>query len=704
MKLAEERETAPSPSPSNGIPARRTSRAKGWMPLAMLVGGSLLLIALTFLSLTQGMKALSPSTVIDALFWPKDLPEHRAINGVRLPRTVMGLLSGAALAVAGALMQTVTRNPLASETTLGVNAGAFLVVVVGTIFWPGMLHQYAFLFAVLGGGAAALAVFGMGGGRKGTPIRIALSGMIVTLVLSSVTSALMMLFEQDTQGLFVWGSGSLNQNDWSGVQFVWPWVVGGIAAVLLAVRHLDLLAFGEESARSLGQNVGRTRMFAMCVSIVLACVSVSVVGPIGFIGLLAPHIVKLSGMRTHALQLPVSAIWGAAILVGADTIARGFAASAVGELPAGAVTAFIGGPWIIWLALQASKSAASSSSSLEGRSSMNVGSLGRRLPFVPFVIISTVLLVVVSIAALMSGTLHLSVSEVIATLTGSGTKLHEKILLDLRLPRLLTAAVVGMILAASGALMQSAVRNPLADPQIVGVSSGAGVGAMVLLVLFPQLPAGWVPVGAFLGGIAAAVIVYAAAWRRGLSPTVLTLVGIAVAASGTALINILVVYAKLTLAPALTWLAGSTYARSWPEFAQTVPFALVLLPIAWWMGRKVDLLSFQDDSSTGLGLPVRRTRLLATLLAVVLASSAVAAVGAVGFIGLLAPHAARMLVGSNHRRLMVLSSLLGAILLVSADWIGRIMLSPREIPSGIVVALIGAPYLIFLMFKSRTAK
>ncbi|MFC4098912.1 Fe(3+)-hydroxamate ABC transporter permease FhuB [Paenibacillus xanthanilyticus] len=673
------------------------------MPFAMLAGGSLLLVALTFFSLTQGMKALSPSTVVDALFWPKDTPEHRAINGVRLPRTVMGLLSGAALAVAGALMQSVTRNPLASETTLGVNAGAFLVVVIGTIFWPGLLHQYAFLFAVLGGGAAALAVFGMGGGRKGTPIRIALSGMIVTLVLSSVTSALMMLFEQDTQGLFVWGSGSLNQNDWSGVQFVWPWVLGGVVAVLLASRHLDLLAFGEESARSLGQNVGRTRMFAMAIGIVLACVSVSVVGPIGFIGLLAPHIVKLSGMRAHALLLPVSAIWGAAILVGADTVARGFAASAVGELPAGAVTAFIGGPWIIWLALQASKHAASSSP-IEGRSSMSVGSIGRRLPFVPLVIVSAVLLVVVSIAALMNGTLHLSVSEVVATLTGSGTKLHEKVLLELRLPRLLTAAVVGMILAASGALMQSAVRNPLADPQIVGVSSGAGVGAMLLLVVFPQLPAGWVPVGAFIGGIAAAVIVYAAAWRRGLNPTVLTLVGIAVAASGTALINILVVYAKLTLAPALTWLAGSTYARSWPEFAQVVPFALILLPIGWWMGRKVDLLSFQDDSSTGLGLPVRRTRLLVTLLAVVLTSAAVSAVGAVGFIGLLAPHAARMLVGSNHRRLLVLSSLLGAILLVAADWIGRIMLSPREIPSGIVVALIGAPYLIFLMFKSRTAK
>jgi len=672
------------------------------MPFVMLAGGIVLLVFLSFISLTQGIAKLSPSTVMQALFAPQDVPEHRFINGVRLPRTVIGLLSGAALAVAGALMQSVTRNPLASETTLGINAGAFLVVVVGTIFWPGLLHQYAFLFAIIGGVAAALAVFGMGGGRKGTPVRIALSGMIVTLVLSSITSALMMLFEQDTQGLFLWGSGSLNQNDWSGVHFAWPWISCGLLAVLFAVRHLDLLAFGDESAQSLGLNSSTIRMFAMGAGIVLACVSVSIVGPIGFIGLLAPHIVKLSGMRRHIWLLPISAVWGAAILVGADTIARGFVNSAIGELPAGAVTAFIGAPWIIWLALKASKHSAGGA--IEGRTSMYVGTFSRRLPYWLLVLVSLILLVAVCVTALMSGTLRLSASEVIQTLFGQGTALHTKIIWDLRLPRLLTAAVVGIALAASGSLMQSAVRNPLADPQIVGVSSGAGVGAMLLLIVFPQLPVGWVPVGAFIGGIAAAVIVYSAAWRRGLNPTVLTLVGIAVAASGSALINILVIYAKLTLAPALAWLAGSTYARSWPDFWRVLPFIVILLPIGWWLGRRVDLLAFNDESSKGLGLSVRWTRLLVALLSVLLASAAVAAVGAVGFIGLLAPHAARMLVGSNHRRVLLLSCLLGAILLVAGDWAGRMILSPREIPSGIMVALIGAPYLVFLMVQARSAK
>lgn len=248
-------------------------------------------------------------------------------------------------------------------------------------------------------------------------------------------------------------------------------------------------------------------------------------------------------------------------------------------------------------------------------------------------------------------------------------------------------------------MMQSAVRNPLADPQIVGVTSGAGVGAILLLLVFPHL-SDWMPLGALLGGIASAVIVYAVSWRRGLNPIILTLVGIAVAAAGAAFINILIVQAQLLAAPALAWMAGSTYGRGYVEVSRLLPALLVLLPVAWWLGRRVDLLSFNDESSMGLGLRVRRTRLYVAMIAVLLASLAVASVGAVGFIGLLAPHAARILVGSHHRKAVVISALLGALLLAAADLIGRTILIPKDIPSGIVVALLGAPYLFLLMFRS----
>ncbi|WP_339269415.1 Fe(3+)-hydroxamate ABC transporter permease FhuB [Paenibacillus sp. FSL W8-0187] len=659
------------------------------------------LLFLTFISLTQGLADISVKTVVQALVSPQDIADHHLIRSVRLPRTVMGLLSGAALAVSGVLMQTVTRNPLASETTLGVNAGAYLAVVAGMIFWPGLLHQYALPLAVSGGTLAAVAVYALAGKTQGSPLRIALSGMIVTLVLSSVTSALVLLNQQTTQGIFLWGSGSLIQNDWDGVAFSWPWIIGGLIVLCLAVRQWDILTLNEESARSLGQKVGTTRLLAMGAAIVLACVTVSVVGPIGFIGLVAPHLVRLSGVIRHAGLIPLAALWGSALLVGADTVARMFI-NAYGELPVGAITAMIGAPCLIWLAMRVSRSLIGGSGA-SGGSAMAVTSL-RRIPYPALVTLFSVLLALVWIFSLMSGSLRIPFTEVLAVLTGGGESMYRQILLEFRLPRLLTAGLSGMALAVSGSLLQNAVRNPLGDPQVIGVTSGAGAGALLLMIGFPQLSAGWVPVGAVLGGLAAAALVYAVSWKRGLHPTILTLVGIAVAALGSAIINLMIIHAKVDVAPALSWMAGSTYNRGWTEVQRIVPAILILLPLAAWLGRKVDLLTFSEESSTGLGLHVRNTRMYVAIIAVLLASIAAANVGSVGFIGLLAPHAARMLVGARHRQSMVIAALLGGILLAGADWIGRVVMIPKELPSGIVTALLGAPYLLYLMGKTNKLK
>ncbi|MGF7032449.1 iron complex transport system permease protein [Paenibacillus mucilaginosus] len=659
------------------------------------------MFVLTFVSLTQGLADISVMTVVQALVFPQDTADHHMIRSVRLPRTVMGLLAGAALAVSGVLMQTVTRNPLASETTLGVNAGAYLAVVAGMLFWPGLLHQYALPLAVAGGTLAAFAVYALAGRTKGSPLRIALSGMIVTLVLSSVTSALILLNQQTTQGIFLWGSGSLVQNDWDGVRFTWPWILGGVIVLFLAARQWDVLTLSEESARSLGQNVGTTRFLAMGAAIVLACVTVSVVGPIGFLGLVVPHLVRLSGVSKHAGLIPLAALWGAGLLVGADAVSRMFV-NAYGELPVGAITAMLGAPCLIWLAMRVSRSMAGGRDSSGG--SMMAGTGLRRLPYPALAALTGVLLVLVWGLSLSSGTLRIPLAEVAAVLTGGGEAMHRQILLEHRLPRLLTAGLSGMAIAVSGSLLQHAVRNPLGDPQVVGVTSGAGAGALLLMIGFPQLSAGWIPVGAVLGGIAAAALVYAVSWKRGLHPTIVTLVGIAAAAFGSAIINLLIIYAKVDVAPALSWMAGSTYNRGWTEVQRIVPFLLILLPLAAWLGRRVDLLTFSEETSTGLGLPVRKTRMYAAVIAVLLSSIAAANVGSVGFIGLLAPHAARMLVGVNHRQSVVIAALLGGILLAGADWIGRIIMIPKELPSGIVTALLGAPYLLYLMTKSNGTK
>lgn len=166
----------------------------------------------------------------------------------------------------------------------------------------------------------------------------------------------------------------------------------------------------------------------------------------------------------------------------------------------------------------------------------------------------------------------------------------------------------------------------------------------------------------------------------------------------------MIIHAELDVAPALSWMAGSTYNRSWTEVLRILPAILILLPLAAWLGRRVDLLTFSEDTSNGLGLHVRNTRIYVAVIAVLLASIAAANVGSVGFIGLLAPHAARMLVGSNHRKSMVIAALIGGILLAGADLIGRVVIIPKELPSGIVTALLGTPYLLYLMSQTNKLK
>ncbi|WP_246067002.1 iron ABC transporter permease [Paenibacillus koleovorans] len=668
----------------------------GWKILFIFGGGLVLLAALLFVSLTYGVANISLRQVIDAIVNPGDDPAHQMVRGVRMPRAMMGLLAGASLAVCGALMQTITRNPLASATTFGLNAGAYFAIMFTAVFFPALRTSAPLPLALAGALAAAALTYGIAGGKRSTPVAMAVGGMIVALVLSSFTSALQLLFETQASQLLAWGAGSLVQNDWSGVQYAWPWVVAGIVFSLFFARGFDLLELGEETARSLGQKVESARFVGMAVAVLLAGVTVSVVGPIGFVGLIAPHLVRLIGLRRHLLLLPASALWGAIILVGADTIARMFRSS-LGELPAGAVTAVIGAPWLIWLAVRAVKGR----SSQEGSgSSMSVGSLRAPIPYPVLVVVMVSLLATLMIGGLMAGTLKLSVPDVWAVLVGGGEAFTRNIVLELRLPRILVAACAGAALALAGSMLQGAVRNPLADPSVIGVTSGAGCGALGAMVLLPQAAAVMIPVGAFVGALIAAGCVYLFSWRKGLNPVTLLLVGIGVSAIGTAGIQFFVIKLSIGASPALAWLAGSTYAKGYTELQRLVVVLALLAPAAWWLGRKVELLSFSDNVALGLGLKLQHARLLSAGIGVLLAATAVACVGSIGFIGLLAPHMVRFLVGHQHRKALVLSALTGSALLVAADLIGKTVIAPKEIPAGIVVALIGTPYLLMLMYRS----
>ena len=332
-------------------------------------------------------------------------------------------------------------------------------------------------------------------------------------------------------------------------------------------------------------------------------------------------------------------------------------------------------------------------------------SYARRVAVSPAVLLGLLggLLIMLTVIGIMVGDVRVDPALLVRTLRGEGTALAERIIFDVRLPRLLVAALAGAALAVSGVLVQGVVRNPLAGPEIVGVTSGAGLGALVIMVLFPSSSPSVIAVAAFIGAFVAFGIVYLAAWQGAVAPERFALVGVAVSAFCSAGTSVLIVKAELRVAQALVWLSGSTYAGSWDDAARLAVGSALLLPFAWLIARPLDILGLGDHTAQSLGIPLERARLVILLIALGLAAITISTVGTIGFVGLVAPHAARLLLGtsSRHRWLIPVAALLGAIVVVAADVVGRFVLAPKEIPAGLVTTLLGAPYFLFLLRRSR---
>lgn len=273
-------------------------------------------------------------------------------------------------------------------------------------------------------------------------------------------------------------------------------------------------------------------------------------------------------------------------------------------------------------------------------------------------------------------------------------------LVDVRLPRIACAAAVGAALSVSGALLQTALRNPLADPGIVGVTAGAGLAALIGILFFPERPA-WVPGLAFVGGLAAVAIVLALGRARGRSagPLRLVLSGVglqAICFAGTALLSFLFA----DRAPSfLAFLVGSLNGLGWHEAALVAVPTVIGLAIAAILRRPLDVLLLDDATAGGLGVSVRRARFGTAALGAWLAAGAVSVAGLVGFVGLVVPNGVRMLVGPEHRDQLPVSALAGAALTVAADTAARTLAAPIELPVGALLAMIGGPYFLFVLWR-----
>lgn len=641
-----------------------------------LTGGFFLLFVLSIIHLTQGQAEFTASQLLKDV-WVEGRIQDIVVS-LRLPRLVIGIFAGGALAVSGAILQTLTKNPLASPGTLGINAGAFFFVVLSMIFFPSLLGNFPFLTALFGAVLSAVMVIILSG-KQMDPIRVALTGMIISLLFSSITGTLQLLFENQTNGLFLWGSGTLVQLNWDGVRFAAPIVGITFVFALVMAKSMDILLLGDDVATSLGQNVIVVKLVTWVIAIVLAASTVSVVGPIGFIGLMAPHIIRMMGVRGHFQIILQSFLWGGVLLIGADVLGRLIQPGQ--EIPVGAMTALVGGPWLLYLAWKTAKST-------KGGDRQMGGAL--KPIKLPYAMIVTVILIV-------------SIVLVAISYNGMSWSMEwmKPVIWNFRIPRVLTAFIVGIMLAITGVLLQGVLRNPLADASVLGVTSMGGAGAMLLLVIFPAVPVEFLPLGAIVGAALALSIILITSWNNNFQPMLVALMGIAISAFGSAATQVFVVKAKLAVSGALVWLSGSTYAKGWDDVQLAIIlFVLFIIP-AIYVTRGLDTLTFGDDIAAGLGLNVRSVRFAALIIGVAISTAAVSLVGTIGFIGLVAPHIARRLVGFRHLPLLLLSGLLGGLLLVAADFIGRVFIAPKEIPSGLIVALIGTPYLLYLLRKLK---
>jgi len=299
------------------------------------------------------------------------------------------------------------------------------------------------------------------------------------------------------------------------------------------------------------------------------------------------------------------------------------------------------------------------------------------------------------------GAVSVDVRSILSILFGNASSDYYSIIWNIRLPRTLVAVFVGINLALSGALLQGVMRNPMADPHIIGVSSGAGLFGTAMLLVFPAFSHLLVPV-AFIGALASALLIYMLAWDKGVSPMRIILAGVAASAFLNSGVSALYTFYSDRIQGAVSFMVGNLSAKSWGHVEIIIPYSIIGVILALLSAQRMNVLLLGDAESKSLGLNAEGYRLWFIAISALLAASAISIVGLLGFVGLIVPHAARLIVGNDYRILLPASALLGVAVLCLSDTIGRVAFAPIELPVGIIMGVIGAPFFLYLLRKKRT--
>lgn len=314
----------------------------------------------------------------------------------------------------------------------------------------------------------------------------------------------------------------------------------------------------------------------------------------------------------------------------------------------------------------------------------------------------TCIVAALSLLSLSVGGVSVPLKEVLASLTGRNAEASNLIIMQFRLPRIVAAILIGAALAVAGALLQGVIRNPLASPDLLGVTGGASVAVVAFMTFVTGYSIHWVPFIAIGGALVATTINYVFAWKKGVSPFRLVLIGIGISTAMGALTTFLLISGPAYLAAqVLNWMTGSIYGTNWSYIEVLWPWVAVFIPLSLLLAKELNVQSLGEDVARGLGSRLQLSRMILLFYSVALAGAAVGVAGTISFIGLMAPHIARMLVGNSYKMIIPVSALIGAIILLLADLAGRMLFQPLDVPAGVFTAGIGAPFFMYLLFKRK---
>jgi ABC-type Fe3+-siderophore transport system permease subunit len=605
-----------------------------------------------------------------------------------LPRLVMALLCGAGLAASGAILQQVLRNPLASPTTLGIDAGARLALALATLLTPSLFGIGRDAVALLGSATTTLLVFALVRRRGFSAISIILAGLVVSLYCGALSAILVLVEDRQLASLFIWGSGSLSQQSWEpSVALAWRLGIVALPLILL-LRPLSLLDLGDESVRSLGLSVSRLRLLAIGVAVALSAFVTSAVGVIGFIGLVAPIIARLAGARRFGERLLWSSVIGALLLLLTDATLQNLAGVSAEFLPTGAVTAVLGSPLLLLL-LPRLKTAT------RPPSYMPV-SHAWAIPFHTSVAIAVTVFVLLVTLTVLLGRSPSGEWQIMPL-----NQWDE--VMTWRLPRIVAAASAGALLGVAGLILQRLTNNEMASPEVLGVSAGAILAFALSLFAFGSLGSLSESISASVGGLAVLAVILALGRSSGFAPERILLAGIALNALIDAVVGVLSATGDPRAILLLGWIGGSTNGTTTTAALQAGLAATVLVTASLLTVRWLAILPLGGSQARALGVPLARSRFLLLLLAAVLTAAATPIIGPFTFVGLMAPHIV-LAIGIRQPMPALFSTVgAGAGVMVTADWLARTVAFPLQLPTGLVAAMVGMPFLMLLLSRRNAS-